>query len=389
MNRRTCAVALAFCFGVSACGDAGDLAADGSGSSTRLADGDRSRLDLPITPPAPGDGVAAAVKVEEARREWSLGHPEQVKQRLLEALALDPANLEALLLRGAVGLAKSFAYDPLHALAAFRTALLVDPANGTARVGEALARVELADDLAAEQLLQVIVEDDGSARVKLDDDQRASVQRALAQLHLRAGRFEPALLASERALQLRANDRASRALRAEILERLDRPAEAAADLEVAISMRPDEASLHFAYARVLRRLERPDDAARQTRIHRALQPFEEDASEAFKTDWTRRIELRRELVAAFPEFRRARHLLVRELLSGRQLVEAQTELDALVAADSADAEAWFLLAKLRVQQGDAVAARMAADRMLATGRVKQLMYDDLLREISGAADGGR
>lgn len=347
-----------------------------------------AQLDAPIVAPVHGDVSQAATHVALARREIGLGHPEEAKRELQAALAADPANLEALLLRGIVGLQKSFAYEPLQALAAYRTARLVDPSSTAAKVGEAAARVALEDDVGAAPLLDELIEADERGSAPLAEEQRALVHRSRGQLALRAGRFDAALLEAERALKLRETDRATLQLRAEVFERMGRPADALADLEIGLSLRGDDSSLHFAASRVLRKLGRGEEAARHQKAYEALRRFEEDASKAFREDARLRIALRREFVAAWPEWKRGRHLLVRELLAGSDLAAAQVEVDALLAADVGDPEAWFLQAKVRVAQRDFAAARAAADRMMATGKVAPPVRDELLREIEQAAAGG-
>ncbi len=373
-------------FAASACDD--PAAPPVPGEASVDAPVDPTRLDFPIDLPRSGDASAAAAKVAQAQVEIGLGHPQETIARLREALELDPAHLDALLLRGTVGLQKKFAYEPLQALAAFRTARLVDPQSLAARVGEANARLALEDDRGAEALFTALAEEDASGRVALSDDQRAVVRRGLAQAALRAGRFDAALLDAERSLKLRP-DRNTLALRAEIFERMGRPADALADLMLALAQKGDESSLHFAAARVQRKLGDAKEADRHLRAYQALLPFEEDASTAFKNDSARRIALRREFLAAWPEHRRARHLLIRELQAGKQWSAAQAELEALIAATPDDPEAWFLQAQILQAQGDSAGARAAADRMLATGKVGQPVYDDLLRELAKSRDAAR
>ncbi|MSR45790.1 MAG: tetratricopeptide repeat protein [Planctomycetes bacterium] len=375
-----------------ACGDdvADGVATNGDEAVGGGAGGaQRARFDLPIAQPIPGDASRAATHVALALREIGLGHPDEAKRELKSALEADPANLTALLLRGDIGMQKTFAYEPLLALSAYRAARLVDPRNAAAKVGEACARVALEDDVGAAPLLQELADDDLSGRAALRDEQRALMRRSKATLALRAGRFDEALLEVERALHARTSDRMALALRAEIFERMKRPEDALTDLEMALAMRGDDPSLHFAASRVLRRLGRTEDAARHQRAYDSLRLFEEDASTAFREDFPRRIALRRELIAAWPEWKRGRHLLVRELLGGNELAEAMSECDALLTAQAGDVEAWFLKSKVLCAQGDFAGARDAADRMIATGKVAPPVRDELLREIEKAANGGK
>lgn len=358
----------------------------GGGGGAPIA-AERARFDFPIETPRPGDPLAAAPRVAAAQQELRLGHAPEALAHLRAALELDPACLEALLLRGTIGLQKSFAYEPLQALAAFRAARLVDPQSLPARVGEASARLALEDDVGAAPLFVELAADDEAGRIAPSDDQRAIVRRGLAQIALRAGQFEAALLDAERALKLRP-ERTTLALRAEIFERMGRPDDARADLALALAQKGDDASLHFAAARIERKLGATELAERHLRAYQALLPFEEDASSAFKEDHARRVQLRRDFLAAWPEHRRARHLLIRELQAAREFAEAKRELEALVAAAPGDGEAWFLLAQVHHAQGDGAAARAAADRMLATG-VAQPVYDDLLRQLAAKSDGAK
>jgi tetratricopeptide (TPR) repeat protein len=349
----------------------------------------RSRLDAPLAKPAKGDAAKAAPLVDAARRAAVAGQPLEAHKLLEQALVADPSCVDALLLRGNLLLEKSSGYMPSVAITCYRLALLVDPANVAARVGEAVTRVELSDDERARTQLVALLDDEGAQRLVLAIPQRAAVHRSLGRVALRAGRSDEARREVDAALALNANDRNALVLRSEVDERDGRDDAALAGLDAAIALRPDSAAPHFARARVLRRLGRTADADRETRIHRALLPFEEEGAKEFATDWPRRIALRRELVDAWPEFRRARHVLVRELIAGRELDAARAELGKLVAEDATDGEAWFLMARASARAGDAAAARAAADKMLATGRSSQAVYDDLLREIEKGRDEGK
>jgi tetratricopeptide (TPR) repeat protein len=378
------------------CGDDGPVeiggarpAASGDTVASSKA-ADRMALDAPLPVPVPGDAPAAAMHLAKAQRAMALGLPEETLHELKAALAADPAHLDSLLFRGFVGMQKTFAYEPLQALAAYRTARLVEPRSVTARVGEATARIALEDDARAAPLLEELLSDDESGRFALSDEQRAIVWRSRAELRLRAGRFDDALLDAERALKLRETDRASLALRAEVLERLERGEDALSDVRIALSIRGDDATLHFVAARLLRKLGRGEEAARHQRAYESLRRFEEDASKSFREDWPLRIRLRREFVAAWPEWTRGRHQLVRELLGGLDLASAQDELSALIGLDPADAEAWYLQARVRIAAKDFAGAVEAIDRMMATGKVKPPVRDELLRELAQAkGDGSR
>lgn len=367
----------------------GDDGAARGGGGVDFAGRSRARLDVVIETPRKGDAAAAAAKLARARDEFQLGRPEAALKLTAEALELDPAHLDTLLFRGTLLLAKGMVYDPSLALLAFRVALRVDPACVAARVGEAVARVELEDDERAEQLALAILADDAGGRGELGHEQRAALRRSIARVALRAARFDDALREVDAARTLHDRDRASILLRAEILERTDRAEEAVIELQRAISQKPEDASAHFASARLLRRLGRIEEAAKALRIYQALLPFEQEAAKAFRTEWPRRIALRRELVAAWPEYRRGRHQLVRELIGARELEEARAELQRLLDEQPGDAEAWFLMARTLAKAGDREGARAAADRMLATGAVKRVVHDDLLHEIEKGADGER
>jgi predicted Zn-dependent protease len=355
----------------------------------------KARLEMPIEKPRPGDAAAAAPLVAQARSELLLGRQDVAEKLLEQALAADPANLQALNFQGTLLLAKGLIYDPSLALLSFRTALLVEPGNVAARVGEAVAHAELEDDERAQQLVATLLADDAAGRVALLDDQRIALHRSAGRLALRAARLDDALREVDAAIVIRPGDKADRAsvvLRAEILERSGRAAEAEAELSRALKSSPEDAAVHFARARVLRRLGRAAEADQEVRIHQALVPFEEVASKAFRTDWPRRIELRRALIAAWPEYRRAHHLLVRELLGAGQLPDARAELDALLAEQPNDAEALFLLARTLAKQGDKEGARAAAARMRAAAEpvrgaaAARQIYDDLMRAIEEGRD---
>jgi len=373
---------------LAACGAACDRSDDGASGSATGAASSRAheRLEVELVRPVPGDPRAAAPLVAQARVELSLGRQDVAQKRLEEALAADPANLEALIFQGTLLLAKGLVYDPSLALIAFRTARLVDPESASARVGEAVAHAELENDERAQELVGALLADDAAGRVKLIDEQRAALRRSSGRLALRAAQLDSALREADAALALKPSDRASMILRAEVLERSGRPDDAEAQLQRALQLRPEDASAHFARARVLRRLGRAAEAEQETRIHQALVPFEEVASKAFRTDWPRRIELRRQLLAAWPEFRRGHHLLVRELLGGGEFDAARSELATLLAEQPDDAEALFLLAKTLAKQGDKTGARAAADQMLQTGRASPEIHADLLRTIEAGTD---
>jgi len=389
MRRVRVAWLLPLALAASRCGPDGATGPAGTGTGAAKRADERPLRDFPLETPVAGDAAAAAKHVAAARQAVGLGHPDVAKQSLQAALAADPANLEALLLRGTIGLQKSFAWEPMQALTAFRLARLVDPASLPARIGEANARVALEDDAGAAALLQELADDEAAGRTKPTEEQRGLVQRGLGQVALRGGRFEEALRHADAALAIRPTDRASLTLRAEVLERLGKLPEAVASLDVALRQRQDDSTLHFAMARLQRKLGATGEAERHAKAYQSLLPFEEDGSTSFRTDWPRRIGLRRDLVAACPEFKRGRHLLVRELLGGKEFAAARAECDALLAADAADSEAWFLQAKALAGLGDYAGARRAADEMAKTGKVAPPVHEELLREIEKTANGGK
>jgi tetratricopeptide (TPR) repeat protein len=90
--------------------------------------------------------------------------------------------------------------------------------------------------------------------------------------HLRGGKLEAALEPLKRAADLDPGDAWPLLLRSEALDRLDRTAEALADVESAVKLAPDLSLVYERRGKVLLRLDRPADAVKDLEKATTLDP---------------------------------------------------------------------------------------------------------------------
>jgi tetratricopeptide (TPR) repeat protein len=381
------------------CGDRSRLpaAGDQGSSSDRRAPGLERASDATagtargdefshvIVMPKQGDAAASAKALECSRQERQFGRHERASRALMEALRLDPANIDALRESGAIALDRASGFDPVQAVLAFRTLRLLLPDDVPARIGELSAAVALGDANVARRLAASIAADAKSGAIRLDPAGVAGLAAAEATIAILDGNPAAALAPALRAVEAAPTWRNLEVL-ARTHEEGGRVKEALAATRRALQQRPDDASLHFTATRLERRLGNAAAADRHQRAYLALFPFESDSSDTFRTNHRRRIELRREFLAASAGLPRARDLLTMALIEGGELVEAAESLEKTLKVRKDDLQSWYLLATVRAKQRDAAAARAAAEHL--RGKVPPAVLAELTDRIEGSALAG-
>jgi len=354
----------------------------------------RETLEDPIAVPARGDVEEARKQIAEGSQHYMAGRLQKASQSFGKALRADEGNPVALYLMGTTSLQRGPQQNALVALRSFRILRVLDPTlvekeihqPGVLReieLNEARARVLLGDRSRSRALIESL----RKAESELSEPLRALLRQSEAILEFQEGRFSEALAAIDAALAIVADESEFHSWRAQILEKLDRfdPAESA--IRTALETSPRSAELHFIRCRLLKRLQRTDEAAREQTIFELLQPFEDDVSAGFANDHPRRIELRSRLIEAYPEFKGARLLLVRELAQARRHDHALKDLESYLKDQPSDTEALFLQAGCLLAIGDSAGARASADLMRAAG-AKEAVYADLIRQIDSSSPAG-
>ncbi|MSR46508.1 MAG: tRNA (N6-threonylcarbamoyladenosine(37)-N6)-methyltransferase TrmO [Planctomycetes bacterium] len=361
---------LASAIGLSGCDSEAPSGAPESVGATEPDPSGSSVLDAPLLPPSKGDGAAALPWFQQAIAARGAWRSRDAFRAFERALEIDPAHPGALIEFGFLLLEPGGEQNYGRALLQFRRALLVEPDQLHAIVGEGVARAALNDAGRAEPLLRRAIAELPEAAV----GRRAWSALALADLAVIAGRNDEAL-----ALYAQAADPKVAVLQrcgalvhsADLLLQLDRPMEAEPRLRQALAIDPENVRAHHFLAQLLARRdssERPDATARaeaqkEARIHELLRQLRDHLSAQYVQDRERRTTLWRELSTVWPEHRRLPYSLARDQLDCGDWNGAKSTTTELLARDGATAEASWLAARAEAGCGDIAAAKRHADAM--------------------------
>jgi hypothetical protein len=136
---------------------------------------------------------------------------------------------------------------------------------------------------------------------------------------------------------------------------------------------------HYLLSRLLARRDAGEEAERFARIHEVLRQLSDHASTLYLEDEERNLALRRELVELYPEYRRARLDLVRELLRFERYEEALPVLQEY-SGGRFDPEILFLLARLQAGHGS---LELARNTTVALYQMNPALPEAVLAEILG------
>jgi tetratricopeptide (TPR) repeat protein len=321
-----------------------------------------STLDAPVERPRAGDAAAALAFLERARRCLAHSGVEEARSLLEQAIAADPACVGARVELGFLHVQDLEPCDWGAALLQFRTARALEPDHPVASGGEGAARAEVGDFDRAEPLLRAALDARG---VVWPVAQRAIVTAALARTEAVRGRVGEALELYDEASRLPglpARTRAAyRSRRAELFAEEGRAAESEAEVERTLLLDPENVRAHHLRARLLAKRGDAAGAARAARVHAILRELVDHTSKRHRLEPGRRAQLRRELVAAWPEYARGRIELARELIADGGYAEAVAALAEAIARDGATSALNALLAHAKAGAGDLDGAKAAAD----------------------------
>jgi predicted Zn-dependent protease len=354
------AAALAAASGAGCDGERGNPPAPAATGAT----GDvASLLDEPLETPKPGDRARALERLEEARRYSAAVRFAEAHEVFTQAVQTDPACVSLRVEFGFFLLGNPEGYGPGEALEQFRYARLVEPDDPLARCGEGIARAWLGDFARAEPLLRAAL---ASEEVTRHAAQASTAKAALGDAASAAGRSDEALRLYEDAAAgaTQAKRRGEFMVkRAELLWQLEKSAEAEKVLREAVKLDPENVRGHYLLGQACAKRGETLEAAREAKVHEILRQLSDHTSHRFMQDVERRLRLRRELNAAWPEYVRGPYELVRELLTSGRYKDAVVEISALGQRDGPTAEIHFLLARARAGGGDLVGAKVSVDAM--------------------------
>jgi len=324
-----------------------------------------SSLDAPIERPKPGNRDDAIARAIEGRRLADEGRLNEARTELEGAVTADPACVEARVELGFFLLEELDDAIYGSALEQFRVARLLAPDEPLAACGEGLARQELGDVDRAEPLLRSV-----SRAMRPRPTRFAIVTAALAQIDAVRGRTDDALRQFQEAADVPGIAPRARAIflarRADLLLLAGRAAEAEAQVRESIVLDPENLRAHYLLSQALKRRGATEEAAREARVHEALRALADHNSKRIVQDVDRRLRLRRELIAAWPEYRRGAYVLVRELLDCARFDDALRELAELSRRDGTTIEIHGLLARAKAGAGDLAGARASITAMCGT-----------------------
>ncbi len=358
-----------------------------SAPTDRTSGHSQSVLDKVLERPVAGDSDAAMALMQQARQLMGVGRTKEAADCLTRAVEADPASIPARTLFGEVMLYPGGHKSPSMALDSFRMVRMLEPDNFFGLFGEARARCHLNDDERSMELFGQVAQVLQNKKMTLTPRHQADFARCVGQLHYRASRWEKALASLDRALQAWPEDRRAMYWKTLVLTRMERFEDALQQVNQAIERKAGEGRMHFARADVLRRLGRLEEAEKDRKVHQILSQFEDDDSRRFREDVDRRIDLRKQLVEIYPEYRGGHRALGREYLDGGRPALAVETFTAMLEEDPDDAETEFLLAQAHAAAGNLDEARRMAQELLDAQKIPERVHQDLLRRIDEAASG--
>ncbi|MBL8842855.1 MAG: hypothetical protein JNL90_15160 [Planctomycetes bacterium] len=367
--RRAAALLAAALFGCSR----GEEAAPAAGRTPAPLPDETSLLDAPLERPQRGDTASALVLYRQARAALDRDELDGAQSLFEAALQADPAlnlarnDLGFLLLeragRGAFG----------EALRHFRLARLAAADDALAACGEGLARRELGDLERARPLLEFALRD---LAVSAEPGRGTLARAALASIAAAQGDVEGALAgyadALERAPLPPGTAAHFRLARAELLQERGALEAAASEVEQALQLAPEEPRGHLLMAQLAARRGDGERAAVERRRHELLRALQDHTALRFRRDAARTLELRRALVAEWPDHLGGVVALAEELLAQRQHADALQVVAAARATRGALPLLIVLAARAHAGAGDLAAARQVFAALPPCGPAERL-----------------
>jgi tetratricopeptide (TPR) repeat protein len=284
--------------------------------------------------------------LRSARERVDASDPDEARARFELAVAADPECAPAHVEFGYFLFEDSPTVDYGRAIEQFEIALRLDPADPLAVCGLGIALQELGDVDRADPLLRQAL---ASERVQQAPGRTMVATAALAKIAALRGRTDEALARfGEAARSPAATPRATAIYltsRAELLAESGRAPQAEAELREAIALDPENLRAHHHLSQQLAKRGERAEAQKEARIDEILRQIFDHTARRFRVDVDRTVRLRRELVAAWPEYARGPYALVHELLACGRLDEARGEIEKLVKRDGPTAELQELAAR--------------------------------------------
>ena len=348
-----------------------------------------SALELP----EPGDRGRALVPFRRAMLLLPAGQRRKARERLDRALKLDPAFLEARVLRAQISMEPGPLMDLPAALEDARIARLLAPEAADTLMIEGIIRFHLGDSERARPLLELYLQQSDPAGA---GPSRVSALEILGKLQLRNGETDAAQRSFEEA-------RALDDSRAELAYGMARVAAERGDtesqdrfLEETVALDPHHlAAHHDRYRRAVRR----GNAATITRtqeIQALLRQLQDDTSLEFAQDHERKAALWGRLAELLDGSRVTRREQLRELVRAADWTQASAAGESLLAAGERHPEVLFATARAQARVGRRDAARATVARLAeadppvaAEARAALLAEVEALGSAEGAGADGR
>ncbi len=315
--------------------------------------------DEPLERPVHGDRVLALERLAVAQRLATYGATEQAFEPLKQALAADPACVEALLLHARILLEEGPLHDPLAGLRAARLAALVTPDAPDVLATEGLARFLLGDSGRGRPLLVRCV---ALPVEQLPAGLRAATLEALAFLELRDGEVDAAAVHMEAAARLRPQRGYTRYGLAQVAGERGDPSTKLAELDAAVRLDPHLLVAWHERAQLLRRQKRDEEAVHSRRMADLLRELQDDTSARFAMDHAGKARRWLE-VAQLQDDPRSWIKRWRELSELKEHATVASEGVAWLASHPPQAEVLIDTARAHARQGDAAASRATVARL--------------------------
>jgi tetratricopeptide (TPR) repeat protein len=277
--------------------------------------------------------------LRSARDQVAASRTDEAREAFERAVAADPECAPAHVEFGYFLFEDSPTIDYGRAIEQFEIALRLDPTDPFAVCGLGIALQELGDVDRAEPLLRRSL---ASERVKLAPGRTMVATAALAKIDALRGRNDEALAGFAAAARSGAATPRATAIyltsRAELLAECGRATEAESELREAIALDPENLRAHHHLSQRLAKRGARAEAQKEARIDEILRQLFDHTARRFRVDVDRTLRLRRELVAAWPEYARGPYALAHELVACGRLDEARGVIEQLVKRDGPTAE---------------------------------------------------
>ena len=336
-----------------------------------------STLDETLHAPVHGDRQAGEDWYQKGLALQAGGQRREARDAFQQAVDADPAHFGALVEYGFALVDTQEDLNQGLALRQFRLARLLRPEDPIATCGEAIARQGVGDFAAARPLLARVLSDE---RLSDQSQRRALAHFSMAELLFAEGDAAAAEPHYTTALEICAPDRRPFFLvgYATFLVSQNQLDQADTLLQEAIEQNPLHVTAHYQRFRLLTRQQQTEAAEKERKIHEILRQLSDYSSQYYAADADRVIGLRRDMIAAFPEYPRARRDLIRECLNHQRYREALQEI-SIESKAGVNAELLYLSARANAGLGRLDVARDVTQRFyqLAPNAPDSLILDIL------------